>query len=274
METCESEICPTENWSQKATSQCMELLANENMIKTSFQIKAQYEKCYFGDVFIERTSSKTLLNIADTLKQIDEAVDIDFESGIKTKAKSITIDAKDFKFMPIMLSNSLLELDQIEAKFREFHLNHSVHNKSNDRSDAASNISCIRRIPYADRSQSRHSAAQSVVASTIVPSEIDNGATRMKMGMRLAAPSIAPSSAQSTIVPSEINGGVTRMQKKSGLRIAPPSEISNGITPANRPNRNLATNYVNHNGNHAKRQMPPMPAGHEPDIENFRKYNS
>lgn len=171
--------------------------------------------------------------------------------------------------MPFYVLNSFIELDRIEAKFRRCHLNNSMHNKLDDRSDVMG-TSSVRKIQHADRSQSRHSDAQSIVASTVVPSEIDNGATRMKPRMRLAAPSIAPSSAQSTVVPSEINGGVTRMQKK-GLRIAPPSEISQ----ANRPNnRNLATNYTNSNGNRAGRHMPPMPAGHEPDIENFRKYNS
>lgn len=133
------------------------------------------------------------------------------------------------------------------------------------------NTSSVRKLLHAV--QSRGSDTQSVVQSTIVPSEIDNGATRMKT-LRIAAPSIAPSSVQSTIVPSEINGGATRMQKKRGLKIAPPSEISNGCAQTNRPNRNVATNYVNTSGNNARRQMPPgMPAGHEPDMENFRKYN-
>lgn len=146
-----------------------------------------------------------------------------------------------------------------------------MHNRLEDRSEVM-NTSWVRNIQHADRGQSRQSDTRSIVASTVVQSEIDNGATRMNRGMRIAAPSIAPSSAQSTIVPSEINGGATRMQKKNGLRIAPPSEISHNFTQANRPNRNVATNYAN--GNSGRRQMPPMPAGHEPDIENFRKYNS
>lgn len=102
-----------------------------------------------------------------------------------------------------------------------------------------------------------------------MPSEIDGGITRMKMGLRVAAPSIA----QSSIVPSEINGGETRMQKKKGLKIAPPSEISN-VQISSRPNRHLATNYVNSNGNNVRRSSRPMPAGHESDMEIYRKYNS
>lgn len=82
METVESEIKPIEKWSSKAISQCMQLLANEKVTKTTFNIKSEYEKCYFGDISIETTSSTTA-NIADLLKRIDEAVDIDFEPGKK-----------------------------------------------------------------------------------------------------------------------------------------------------------------------------------------------
>lgn len=76
MSLLKSEVCPIEDWSEQAINQCMQLLANET--KTSFEIKAEYEKCYFGDIFIETTSSRTH-NIADKLKQDDEAIDIDFE---------------------------------------------------------------------------------------------------------------------------------------------------------------------------------------------------
>lgn len=71
-----------ENWSEKATNQSLELLSNENVTKISFEIKAEYGNCYFGNIYIEKASSKTLFNIADALKQIDEAIDIDFEPGI------------------------------------------------------------------------------------------------------------------------------------------------------------------------------------------------
>lgn len=102
---------------------------------------------------------------------------------------------------------------------------------------------------------------QSFIQSTIVPSEIDCGATRMKKktGLRMATPSCI----ESTIVPSEIDRGVTRMQMKNGLKIAPPSEITNGNA-----------HNVDGNRSNGRRHMPPMPAGHETDIENFRKYNS
>lgn len=135
------------------------------------------------------------------------------------------------------------------------------------------NTSSVRRLLQSVQCQNQNTDTQSAVQSTIVPSEIDGGATLMKTGLRIATPSIAPSSCHSTIVPSEINGGETRMQKKRGLKIAPPSEILNGQT-ANRSNRNIATNYVNSNGNNGRRQMAPMPAGHEPDMDNFTKYNS
>lgn len=81
MDTCKSEIRSVENWSEKATNQCLDLLSNENIIKISFAIKAEYQNCYFGDIRIETSSSKTLFNITDALKQIDEAIDIDFEPG-------------------------------------------------------------------------------------------------------------------------------------------------------------------------------------------------
>lgn len=82
LDTCKSEIQPVENWSEKATSHCMEWLTSENVTKTTFQIKAECEKCYFGDVCYETATSKKLFNIADALKQMDEAVDIDFEPGM------------------------------------------------------------------------------------------------------------------------------------------------------------------------------------------------
>lgn len=164
------------------------------------------------------------------------------------------------------------ELERIEAKYRKFHYNDSKDNKSNEHSELTNTFS-VRKLLNAVQCQNRNTDVQSVVQSTIIPSEIDGGATRMKMGLRIGAPSIAPSGAQSTIVPSEINGGETQMQKKRGLKIAPPSDISNG-QKSNRPNRNRATNYVNSNEKNVRRQMPPMPAGHEPDMDNFTKYNS
>lgn len=82
MALCKSEIQPIDKWSEKAISQCMELLADETVMKTEFEIKAKHEKCYFGDVFIETGPARTRINIADALKTIDEAVDIEFESGI------------------------------------------------------------------------------------------------------------------------------------------------------------------------------------------------
>lgn len=93
MDTCKSEIRSIENWSEKATNQCMELLSNENVTKISFEIKAECENCYFGDICIESTTSKTLLNIANVLKQIDEAIDINFEPG---KKKQIMLKTSHF----------------------------------------------------------------------------------------------------------------------------------------------------------------------------------
>lgn len=80
METLKSELRPAENWSDKAIVQCRELLGNEGMTKIFFEIKAKRGNCYFGHIRTE-TSSKALFDISHALKQIDEAVDVDMETG-------------------------------------------------------------------------------------------------------------------------------------------------------------------------------------------------
>lgn len=84
------------------------------------------------------------------------------------------------------------------------------------------------------------SIAPSRAASTVVPSEINGGVTRMQRGnrMRNSAPSIAPS----TVVPSEINGGATRMN----------------------------INHRQYRGHHGAAHMP---AGFERDTHSFDKHN-
>lgn len=166
-----------------------------------------------------------------------------------------------------------LELEQIESKYRKFHLCDLKTDGLNSRS-AYINSPSVRQCLKSVYSQSHDAEAESVVQSTVVPSEIDGGATRMrqKRDFRIKTPSCI----QSTIVPSEIDGGATRMQRR-GLKIAPPSEITNGNAPkqvSKISNRKVTPNYVNGSGNTVKCQMPPMPAGHEPDMDNFRKYNS
>lgn len=130
----------------------------------------------------------------------------------------------------------------------------------------------------------------SVVQSTVVPSEINGGDTRMKMKNK---PRIAPSATgQSTIVPSEINGGNTRMKMKNaapsimGLSTVVPSEIDNGLTRmqmknkhiGNTPNRaNAKSNANERTGTRSSLKTngkPYMPAGHERETMNFNKYNS
>lgn len=91
--------------------------------------------------------------------------------------------------------------------------------------------------------------APSRAASTVVPSEIDRGNTRMQIGnkQRRPAPSIVPS----TVVPSEINGGITRMKNH-------PNRQFNPNNRNRQPNRNVAA-Y--------------MPAGHERETREFNKHN-
>lgn len=90
------------------------------------------------------------------------------------------------------------------------------------------------------------------------------------------APSIAPSRAASTVIPSEINGGITRMNLSNRLQNpAPsvvastvvPSEINNGATRMN-INRNRGFDSNNTNG------RAHMPAGFERDSHNFNKHNN
>lgn len=80
MDTCKSEHRPIENWSSKAIKQCTELLNNDDITEVSFAIETTCGNCYFGDISIA-TASNTLCNMVDALKQIDEAVDIEFEPG-------------------------------------------------------------------------------------------------------------------------------------------------------------------------------------------------
>lgn len=90
------------------------------------------------------------------------------------------------------------------------------------------------------------------------------------------APSIAPSRAASTVIPSEINGGLTRMHLSNRLQNpAPsvvastvvPSEINNGATRMNM-NRNRGLDKNNTNG------RAHMPAGFERDTHDFNKHNN
>lgn len=85
MDTCKSEHKPAENWTDKAIAQCRELLRNDEITKTVFDIKVRHGDCFFGDISTE-TSSKSAVNIADVLKHIDEAMDVDLESGSEKTA--------------------------------------------------------------------------------------------------------------------------------------------------------------------------------------------
>lgn len=88
------------------------------------------------------------------------------------------------------------------------------------------------------------SIAPSRAASTVVPSEINGGITRMNLSKRLQNP--APSVVASTVVPSEINNGATRMNMNR--------------------NRGFDSNHTNGRAH--------MPAGFERDSHNFNKHNN
>lgn len=88
--------------------------------------------------------------------------------------------------------------------------------------------------------------AASRAPSTVIPSEINGGATRMKRFNRLRNP--APSIAPSTVIPSEINGGATRMNANH--------------------NRGFNIRGLNKNG------KAHMPAGFERDTHSFDKHNN
>lgn len=82
METCKSEHRQMDNWSEKATQQCREVINGQNVAAIFFEIKATYGDCYFGEISIQ-TLSKKVCSIAEPLISIDEAIYIDFEPGIK-----------------------------------------------------------------------------------------------------------------------------------------------------------------------------------------------
>lgn len=116
-------------------------------------------------------------------------------------------------------------------------------------------------------------------ASTVVPSEIDGGFTRMQIADKPWKP--APSIVPSTVVPSEIDGGFTRMQIGNKMQRPTPSIVSSSVVPSeinggktrmkNHPNRQYNSNYRNHQPN--RNGAAYMPAGHEREIREFNKFN-
>lgn len=130
-------------------------------------------------------------------------------------------------------------------------------------------------VPYAiDTAQSEISSRSSVVTGSTIRQVIKPN--------RCSVPSIAPSIAPSTLIPSEINDGFTRMNIGKRINYAAPSivpstvvpsEINNGITRMNIGNvRNIPVERIVQM-NHRPNNKPHMPAGFEREITNFDKFN-
>lgn len=118
-------------------------------------------------------------------------------------------------------------------------------NSTGTTSPVVSNGNCIRKkLMQARGQQNRSPVDVSRAASTVIPSEINGGITRMNLSNRLQNP--APSVVASTVVPSEINNGATRMNMKR--------------------NRGFDSNNTNGRAH--------MPAGFERDSHDFNKHNN
>lgn len=80
---CETEICRAEKWSPKAISQCQYFINDENMAQIQLDIKENRGKCYFGNVTVQtlpkRSSTLATTDFANSLKVVNEAVEVDFE---------------------------------------------------------------------------------------------------------------------------------------------------------------------------------------------------
>lgn len=141
--------------------------------------------------------------------------------------------------------------------------------------------------PFDENISETDTDSQSII--TVIPNVKANG-IRLKL-MKVVnqqqnhapEPSIAPSRAESTVIPSEINGGMTRMNVSNRLRnpaqsIAPstivPSEIEGGATRMNMSRMNRSFNPSEDTNRHNMKQgRAHMPAGFEPDSHSFDKHN-
>lgn len=269
--TSQKELKPTDRWSDKAINQCRELILSENVMSIHFDIKEERNHCNFGTIFLKTLNKKTNKShnvyISDALLALDEAVVVDFDAmeleRIAARNRQANTGSRS--------SSQVGSLTEVSGLMSETSIRQVLKAASN-------NIQNRRQSP------SQSEVARSVVASTILPSEIDGGVTRMNLKKTVLAPSVVSSVIQSTVLASEIDNGATRMNlKKSRQALAPSvilstrqssivqSEIDGGVTRmrlSNKSKPNFTTNGVNGN------KKPHMPAGFEPEMHNFDKYNS
>lgn len=138
-------------------------------------------------------------------------------------------------------------------------------------------------LPFDENVSETDTDSQSII--TVIPNVKANGIRQKLMKVvnqqqnHVSELSTAPSRAESTVIPSEINGGMTRMNVSNRLKnparsIAPstvvPSEIDGGAT---RMNRNRSSNPSDTNGQNMKQGKPYMPGGFERDSHSFDKHN-
>lgn len=271
--TSQKELKIIDTWSKKAIIQCRELIDNENVVNTHFDIKERRNGCYFGTISLETLNRKTNklhnVSITSALIALDEAAMVDFDvielERIAAKNRQTSISSRN--------SSQVGSLTAVSGLLSETSVRQVLKAACNDSQTQS-------------QTPSQSEAAGSVIESTILQSEIDGGVTRMnlKKTARALAPSIVPSIIQSTVVPSEINNGATRINLKNSQRaLAPsvvlstrestivPSEIDGGVTRMRMNNKSkpkFTTNHVNGN------TKPHMPAGFEPEMHNFEKYNN
>lgn len=81
-----SELRPTDDWSEKAITQCRELITSENVVHVHYDIKEEREDCFFGIVVLQtlppKSNKYSNMNIAEVLALISEAVQTDFDAGM------------------------------------------------------------------------------------------------------------------------------------------------------------------------------------------------
>ncbi|XP_055313290.1 uncharacterized protein LOC129574820 [Sitodiplosis mosellana] len=227
-ETYAPVLKPCEDWSQQAIDQCSKrFISSEDVLKVLYNIKEKRGNYFFGDLSIQampRPPSISVVDFGEALISINEAIRIDFQK----------------------------EMGRIALKYEDKNvLNNRTGSDtaSGPGKSVVSNETNIRRKLMEARQRGQNHApepsiAPSMDASTVAPSEINGGITRMQISNRLRNP--APSIVASTIVPSEINEGTTRMNMNR--------------------NRGFQSNDANGRAH--------MPAGFERDSHNFNKHNN
>lgn len=85
--TLRPELTPCENWSPKSIQHCIHVLNHKNVRKLNFEIKEERDDYFFGnlvwEVYDKKTKQVRQSNICDLLRNMREAVNVNFIEGMK-----------------------------------------------------------------------------------------------------------------------------------------------------------------------------------------------